>query len=225
MTSHPCQANQLKCISAKTILRLFVLVAVLVLTNACSKTKESPIPPGSRVLALGDSLTAGAGVTPEEAWPTLLAAKTGWVVINGGVSGNTSGDALQRLPSLLEQHSPVLVLVTVGGNDMLRHLPEAETIANLEKTLVLIRAQGAKAVLLAIPQPSLTAAVFRNLSAPDYYRQVADAQKVPLIKDAIADVLSNPQLKVDQIHPNAEGHALLAEKISKELQSIGFAPQ
>jgi lysophospholipase L1-like esterase len=225
MISKSSQAGRLPGFNAGVFLRLFAWTVLLILTTACSKTKESPIPPGSTVLALGDSLTAGAGVTPEEAWPNLLAAKTGWLVINGGVSGNTSGDALQRLPSLLEQHSPVLVLVTVGGNDMLRHLPESETVANLEKTLALIRARGAKAVLLATPQPSLAGAVFRNLSAPDYYRQVADAQKVPLIKDAIADVLSDPRLKVDQIHPNAEGHALLAEKIRKELLSIGFAPQ
>ncbi len=223
MSRQPCQAEQLPGFSIGSFLRLFVLVAALILTSACSKTKESPIPPGSTVLALGDSLTAGAGVTPEEAWPNLLAAKTGWVLINGGVSGNTSGDALQRLPALLEQHKPVLVLVTLGGNDMLHHLPEAETIANLEKTLTLIRAQGAKAVLLATPQPSLTAAVFRNLSAADFFRHVAEAQKIPLINDAIADVLSDPQLKVDPLHPNAQGHALLAEKISKELKSLGYA--
>jgi acyl-CoA hydrolase len=207
----------------RIVRNLILLAAAIVLLVACGRTKEEAIPPGSHVLALGDSLTAGAGVTPEEAWPNLLASKTEWVVINGGVSGDTSGAALQRLPSLLEEHAPVLVLVTLGGNDMLRHIPQDETIANLEKILTLIKAQGAKPVLLATPNPSLMGAVFRQLSAADFYQKLADAQQVPLIKDAIADVISDPQLKGDPLHPNAAGHALLAEKIFEELKSIGYA--
>jgi acyl-CoA thioesterase-1 len=206
-------------------LRQFVLlVAAIVLVAACSaKTKQQALPGGSEVLALGDSLTQGAGVTREQAWPDLLARKTGWVVVNGGVNGDTSEQALQRLPNLLDQHNPVLVLVTLGGNDMLRHIPEQQTIANLERILTLIKAHGAKPVLVATPNPSPMRAVFQNLSAPDFYRKIAEAQHVPLIEDAIADVLSDPKLKGDPLHPNAEGHVLLAEKIFDELKSIGYA--
>lgn len=204
--------------------KFVLLVAAIVLIAACSaKTKEQALPAGSQVLALGDSLTQGAGVTREEAWPDLLARKTGWVVVNGGVNGDTSEAALQRLPNLLKQHNPVLVLVTLGGNDMLRHIPEQQTIANLERILALIKAHGAKPVLLATPNPSPMRAVFQHLSAPDFYRKIAEAQHVPLIEDAIADVLSDPKLKGDALHPNAEGHVRLAEKIYKELQSIGYA--
>ncbi|MBU1427178.1 MAG: arylesterase [Gammaproteobacteria bacterium] len=210
---------------AQPVRQLLLLFAAILLTAACGKIKEEAIPPGSVVLALGDSLTEGAGVTREEAWPNLLAGKTGWVVINGGVSGNTSDDALRRLPGLLEEHAPVLVLVTLGGNDMLRHLPPQETVSNLEKIISMIKAHGAKPVLLATPNPSLMGAVFQQLSAADFYQQVADAQKVPLIRDAIADVLSAPQLKGDPLHPNAGGHVLLSEKIFEELKSIGYARQ
>jgi acyl-CoA thioesterase-1 len=66
-------------------------------------------------------------------------------------------------------------------------------------------------------------AVFRHLSAPDFYRKVVEDGQVPLIEDAIAGVLSDPQLKGDPLHPNAAGHALLSEKIIKQLQSLGFA--
>ena len=117
----------------------------------------------------------------------------------------------------------MLVLVALGGNDMLRHVPETETVANLERILVLVKAHGAKAVLLATPEPNLMGAVFQHLSAPPFYRQVAERQQVPLIENAIAEVLSDPQLKGDQVHPNAAGHALLAEKIYRELQAIGYA--
>lgn len=203
--------------------RLLLLLFTAVILVACGKTKENTIPPGSPVLALGDSLTEGAGVTRNEAWPALLAGKTGWVVTNGGLSGDTSGGALQRLPALLEQHAPVLVLVALGGNDMLRHQPPQETVANLEQIIALIRAHGAKPVLLATPNPSLMGAVFRHLSAAEFYREVAEAQNVPLIEDAIPEVLSDPQFKGDPLHPNAAGHALLAGKIFDALRSIGYA--
>lgn len=201
-----------------------MLLTAMILLASCGKAaKEEAIPPGSSVVALGDSLTAGAGVTPEQAWPALLASRTGWMVTNGGVSGDTSAEALRRLPALLEEHKPVLVLVTLGGNDMLRHLPEPETVANLGQILTLIKAHGAKAVLLATPHPSLAGAVFRRLSAADFYQSVADQYNVPLIEDAIPEVLSDPQLKGDPLHPNAEGHVLLSGKIFDALRDIGYA--
>src|SRR3989338_7271977 len=216
----PCQLD------AGLMRRIILLVGAVALVAACgSKAKEAPLPPGSRVLALGDSLTAGAGVAPEEAWPDLLADQTGWVVINGGVSGDTSGGALRRLPALLEQHDPVLVLVALGGNDMLRHIPQAETIVNLEQILAMIKAHGVRPVLLATPKPSVAGAVFQNLSAAEFYRQIADEYDVPLIEDAIADVLSDPQMKGDPLHPNIAGHAQLSQKLFDALKSIGYAAE
>jgi acyl-CoA hydrolase len=205
------------------LLARVLLLALVLLLGACGKPKEAALPSGTRILALGDSLTAPHGVTPEQAWPTLLAAKTGWSVVNAGISGDTSAGALQRLPGLLEEHNPQLVLVTLGGNDMLRRLPQGQITANLDRILALVKARGAKAVLLATPKPSIAGAVFNNLSAAEFYRQVAKDNHVPLIEDAMAEVLSDTQLKGDQLHPNAAGHALLAEKIFEALKKIGYA--
>ena len=116
-------------------------------------------------------------MAPGEAWPVLLASRTGWAIVNGGVSGDTSAGALDRLPSLLEEHRPALVLVTLGGNDMLRKVPEGETVANLGKMLAQVKARGAKAVLVATPKPSVAGAVFRNLSAADFYRRVVGQRR------------------------------------------------
>jgi acyl-CoA hydrolase len=204
--------------------RVMLVFAALTLVACGSEPQQAALPAGSKVLALGDSLTAGAGVTSGQAWPALLAERTGWEVVNGGVSGDKSGDALERLPALLEEHQPVLVLVTLGGNDMLRHVPEPETVANLGRALALAKENGARAVLLATPQPSVAGAVFRNLSPPEFYRQVADEYGVPLIEDAIPEVLSDPAMKGDPLHPNAEGHALLSEKIFEALREIGYVP-
>lgn len=203
--------------------RATLALVLLLLATGCGQPKEAPLPRGITVLALGDSLTAPHGVQPGEDWPTLLGQKTGWAVVNGGVSGNTSAQALDRLPALLEQHDPKLVLVTLGGNDMLRRAPQGQTVANLNQMLSLVKARGAHAVLLATPKPSIAGAVFNNLSAADFYRQVAKDQKVPLIEDALPDVLSKTEFKGDQLHPNAAGHALLATEIFEALKKIGYA--
>ncbi len=204
-------------------LRGLLAVALFALLAACGKPKEAELPAGSKVLALGDSLTAGYGVKPEQAWPALLAGQTRWVVINGGISGDTSEGALARLPALLEEHAPALVLVTLGGNDMLRKVPESRTLDNLTQILAQSQARGAKVVMLATPRPSVGGAVFRNLSAAEFYRELAKSQRVPLIEDAIADVLSDPQLKVDALHPNAAGHVKLTGKVFAGLKDIGYA--
>ncbi len=202
----------------------FGLVALLLALTACGgKSREAPLPSGAKVLALGDSLTAPHGVQPQEAWPTLLGQKTGWTVINGGISGNTSAQALERLPALLEEHQPQLVLVSLGGNDMLRKQPQSQTVTNLERMIDMSRAKGARVVLLATPKPSLAGAVFNSLSPPDFYAEIAKEKKVPLIEDAIPKVLSDTTLKGDQIHPNAAGHARLGELIHAELKKIGLA--
>lgn len=203
-------------------MRLLLLCLALLLAGCGETERFSAIPSDSVVLALGDSLTAGAGVSSEQAWPFLLAQRTGWQVINGGVNGDTSAQGLQRLPALLDDHHPVLVLVTLGGNDMLRRLPVQQTEENLARVIVKCKASGAQVVMLATPQPSLAGAVLRNLSAPDFYRQIAQVHQVPLIEDAIAEVLSDPLLKGDQVHPNADGHELLAGKVYTALRDIGY---
>lgn len=205
--------------------RFFWIAFAILLLASCGKeaTKEAVLSEGSVVLALGDSLTAGAGVTIQQAWPALLAERTDWDVINGGVNGDKSSDALQRLPALLNAHDPVLVLVALGGNDMLRRIPEQETVNNLGEIISLVQEHGAEPVLLATPQPSIAGAVFQNLSAPEFYRIVADRYKVHLIENAVAEVISDPELKGDPLHPNVEGHVLLSDKIFSDLRRLGYA--
>lgn len=200
---------------------LFVLLAMVV-GLACSSPTDDPLPPGSVVLVLGDSISAGYRLAPEDSWPSRLAERTGWVVVNGGVSGDTTGEAKARLPGLLDAHRPALVIVELGGNDMLRRAPLAEAKANLEAIIADIRNAGARPVLMAIPQPSLAGAVFQSLSDAPLYEDLATQLQVPLVAEVVADVLSDPALKLDQLHPNAEGSRVLADKASEALQRLGL---
>jgi lysophospholipase L1-like esterase len=203
-------------------MRAALLAFCVILLAACSAERAAPLPPGSVVLALGDSLTAGYGLAPEQAWPALLAGRTGWKIVNGGVSGDKTDDALARLPALMDEHAPALVLVTLGGNDMLRKQPEAQTRANLARILELVRGRNAQPVLLATPRPSVAGALFQNLSPPAFYAEIAEERHVPLIGDAVPAVLSDPNLKLDPLHPNAEGHAALAGRAFDALRKLGY---
>jgi acyl-CoA hydrolase len=199
----------------------FLCLAIL-LAVGCGKEKLPPLPPDAVVLVVGDSISAGFGVDPDQAWPGLLADRSGWRVVNGGVSGDLSADALSRLPALLERHAPQLVLLEIGGNDMLRGVPEGRTRGNLEQMILAAKAGGAQVVVMAVPRPSLMGAALSALKPAEFYRSVAEQQRVPLLADVLSDVLSRQNLKLDPLHPNAAGHATLADRTAESLRQLGL---
>lgn len=204
--------------------RRFVQISALLAAalTACSKTApHAALPEGSTILALGDSLTAGYGADAEAAYPAVLAGLTGWQIINGGVSGNTSAQALARLPALMRRQ-PQLVLVSIGGNDFLRKVPEADTRSNIRQIVQQIKAAGMPAVLVAVPYFT-TGALFGRLSEHPMYEELAAELNVPLLKGAWAEVLGDKKLKSDQIHANAQGYRVFAEKMWAFLKQQGFA--
>jgi acyl-CoA thioesterase I len=196
-------------------------VAVAILA-ACGGPKQAAVPAGAVVVVVGDSITAGYGVQEDQAWPARLASLTGWKVINGGVSGDRSADALARLPALLDEHAPALVMVEIGGNDMLHNESDATIERNIDAMLMAVKGRGARAVVVAIPRPSAAAMVFKSLSPARFYRDIATRNSVPMVEDAVSAVLSESDLRLDPLHPNGAGHAALAEKAVAELRAAGL---
>ncbi len=192
---------------------------------ACSGRKRiraDPVPPGARVLALGDSLTHGTGATPETAYPAVLARLSGWLVINAGVPGDTSAQALERLPALLQEHQPALVLLGIGGNDLLRRLPEAETRANLRQAVERIRAAPAQVLLIAVPRPTLSAAFTGSLSDHPLYGEIAEELRLPLHRQGWSEVLADASLRSDHIHANERGYAQFAQGLLATARATGL---
>jgi acyl-CoA thioesterase I len=190
---------------------------------ACSRKPPSAaaLPAGSTVLALGDSITFGTGADNAAAYPAQLAALTGWNVINGGVPGDTAAQAAERLPPLLSEHKPALVIVSAGGNDFLRRVPAAETEAALRSAIQLARDAAAQVLLVAVPQPSIGAALGTGLSDHPLYAQLADELKLPLHANGWAQVLGDQKLRSDQIHANAAGYRAFAEGLAATLRNTG----
>jgi lysophospholipase L1-like esterase len=169
------------------------------------------LPSDAVILAFGDSITYGEGAAPGESYPSELARLAGYEVINAGVPGELTGDALKRLPGLLEDYRPRLVILCHGGNDMLRNVPPEEIRANLELIVDGIKSSGAEVLLVGVPRPGL---IIRT--AP-IYKDLAKSKRIPSEQKVLAKVLSSPPLKYDQIHPNAEGYKKIAEAIARLL--------
>lgn len=209
----------------KIIFLLLIVVAALAMawSGEDDVVKHAVIPQGATVLVLGDSLSYGTGANAGEDYPTLLAKSTGWNIINEGIPGDTSAGGLQRLPALLEAHQPKLLIVELGGNDLLRQAPQTEIVHNLKTILSMAKAQGVASVLVAIPEISPLKAAVGNLSDHPLYETIAKETATPLIADVFSDVLSDRDLKSDQIHANALGYRVISDKLYVKLQELGFA--
>ncbi|MDA0189770.1 MAG: GDSL-type esterase/lipase family protein [Proteobacteria bacterium] len=203
--------------------RGILLLLVLACLAGCGEAPRlAALPAGSVVLAFGDSVTHGTGAAPGEDYPARLAALTGWDVRNHGVPGDTAQAARARIAAALEETQPALVLLEIGGNDFLRQRKESQVREDIRAILATVRAQRIPVVLIAVPGFSPLGAAVGRLSDSPIYETLATEEKLPLVANVFADVLSDPALKADAIHPNAHGYRRLAEGIAAALRETGL---
>ncbi|MEH0740909.1 arylesterase [Vibrio cholerae] len=195
------------------MIRLLSLVFFLVFVQPAYSAK---------LLVLGDSLSAGYQMSIEEAWPTLLpnVMKTkghDLAVINGSISGDTSGNGLSRLPSLLSEHQPDYVLIELGANDGLRGFPPNVVENNLSAIIEQVKQQGAMPLLMQIHVlPNYGKRYTQAFSA--VYPKVADAHNVPLLPFFLEGVITEPQWMMnDGLHPKPEAQPWIADFVANEL--------
>lgn len=203
--------------------RLFLLLCCALLAAACGRSeRHQPLAAGTRVLAFGDSVTFGTGAAPGEDYPTRLAALSRWDIVNAGIPGEMTDAAKGRIAAVLEETRPALVLIELGGNDFLRHRPEAGVKDNLRQIIAAVRQAGAQPVLIAVPGLSIVGAAVGGLSDADLYEALGKEEKLPVVADVMASVLSDPTLRSDPVHPNAEGYRRFAEGVAAALAKAGF---
>ena len=169
--------------------------------------------PGSAIVSFGDSLTAGFGAEPGQDYPSELSKRIGVTVANAGVSGDTTESALARLDGVLASR-PRMVIVGLGGNDYLRGIAIGTTEANLRAIVQKIQASGAMVVLLGFSFPSL------NANYASMYERVAEDERCLLVDGVMNGILRDRSLKSDEIHPNARGYALMAERIAPPVAKL-----
>jgi acyl-CoA thioesterase I len=208
--------------TTSAVIRFITFCLLSLALAACSGEKLATIPAGSTVLILGDSLSYGTGAAEGEDYPTLLAQRTGWNIINAGVPGDTSAQGLERLPSLLEAHQPALLVVELGGNDFLRNIDINQTEANLRAIISAAQLKRVQALLVAIPDYQPVRAALGVLSDHPIYAKLAEETHVPLVEEVFTDVLSNNSLKADYVHPNAEGYKIVEAHLGAVLNELGL---
>lgn len=162
---------------------------------------------GKNIICFGDSITFGYGVNTDEAYPAHLSRITDTPVINSGVDGDTSSEAVKRLKFDVLDREPLLVIIEFGGNDFLRKIPRDETVNNIEDMVTRIQAKGAMAALVDV-----SSGIFMS----DYrrqYRRVAREKGAIFIAKALSGIITNPKLKSDFIHPNSGGYKLISQRV------------
>ncbi|MFM7293595.1 MAG: GDSL-type esterase/lipase family protein [Burkholderiales bacterium] len=167
------------------------------------------------IVAFGDSLTFGTGASPDKSYPARLSSLIGREIVNHSVPGEISRDGLSRLPGVLDEIKPALLILCHGGNDFLRKLDTRETEANIRAMVKIARDRNIGVLLLATPKPGLM------LSSPEFYDKIGSELSVPVEGAVLAKVLGDNGLKADLVHPNANGYSRIAEAIAATLERNG----
>ena len=195
-------------LSKRLILSCFVLIFL-----GC--TARIPVTlDGKNIICFGDSITEGVGAGQGEDYPSVLSAKLNRPVINAGVSGDTTRRALARLEKDVLENNPGLVIVEFGANDFFQKIPSEEIFQNLDKMVETLQGHNVMVVLAAIRV---------GLFVDEYYdgfKKVALKRKALLIPDIMKGIFGNPDLKSDELHPNAKGYAIIAEKVYKSIAPL-----
>jgi lysophospholipase L1-like esterase len=183
---------------------------------ACGGPPPDEVPnldsPGKTIVCLGDSITSGVGAEPGQPYPALLAARLGTQVINEGVAGDTAEQGLARVDKALAD-DPWLVIVELGGNDILNRIPPERTEAALRQIVQRLLAAKVAVVLVELEVP------FAGRYA-EIYSRLGDEFNIPVLDDTLGDILTDAALKADPIHPNARGHEVLAAALADEIEPI-----
>ena len=180
---------------------------------ACGSNPARPTA-GDTVVAFGDSLIEGVGASPGNDLVSVLSQRLNRPIINAGRSGDTTGAALSRLDRAVVSRNPRLVLVLLGGNDILRRVPRQEMLANLETIVTRIRDHGAAVVLASVEIDFLS-----GLDGAAY-EEIAERTGAALVPDILGGLLGRSQYMSDGIHPNDRGYAIMADRIEPVMRKL-----
>ena len=178
-----------------------------------------------KVIAFGDSLTAGFGLSEKESYPYLLQEKLradgyDFEVVNAGVSGDTSAGGLERIDWSLNQENVQILILELGGNDLLRGLPVEKMKENLSTIIKKAKAKNVKVLFCGMLAPPTMGAKYQREFVA-VFPDLASQHKVEFMPFILEGVAANPKLnQPDGIHPNAEGSKIMTENVYQALKPL-----
>lgn len=196
------------------------ILTVAMIVTAFPLTLQANEPP--TLLVMGDSLSAAYGIEQDEGWVTLLQERLGEraQVVNASISGETTSGGRQRLADLLDQHSPDIVLLELGGNDGLRGLAPQQMQANLATMIEQSQAIDAEVLLLGIDIPPNYGQAYRD-AFTGVYHQLADEFEVALVPFLLESVALDAELMQDDgIHPTAAAQPTILDNVWPALEPL-----
>jgi len=180
----------------------------------------------NRILVVGDSISAAYGIESDAAWARLLQKRlqeqglTSWQVINASISGETTDGGLRRLPKLLEQHSPQVVVIELGGNDGLRGFPPNVIESNLEAMITLAREADARVLLVGMQIPPNYGERYTTMFA-NIFPKLSDRYNTALVPFFLQGIYDQDELMQDDgIHPTAPAQPRLLDNLWPELEPL-----
>ncbi len=195
------------------ILIFLALITFSLLSTGCVKKDIKNVnSPGTEIICFGDSITLGYGVERGEDYPSLLAKKVAFPVINSGVDGDSTVEGMQRIQTEVLDRNPMLVLIEFGGNDFLKKVPKATTLENLRRMIDMCHQKGAMVALVDI-----SAGMFFKEYRGEYAK-IARQKDVIFIPSILNGIITNPMLKSDFFHPNVKGYQVVSDRIYKEIE-------
>jgi acyl-CoA thioesterase I len=196
-------------------LKLSILFTLLIITTGCNKDKLPRLNQNAKIIAFGDSLTFGVGSNNGHDYPHYLAELSSYQVINSGISGETTTQGLMRFQATLDKHSPELIILLEGGNDILRNHSASKTKQNLAQMIEMAQLDNISVILIGVPEKKL----FSD-SAP-FYSELAEQYDLVFAEELLSDLLRTSKYKSDPIHLNSAGYKKLAEGIYQLLLENG----
>ena len=195
----------------KIVLGLVVVICLiagyLLVSSSPDITNATPL--GDNIICFGDSLTFGTGASSGMDYPSQLSALTGLDVINSGVPGDTTRDALDRLERDVLSRSPRIVLITLGGNDLKNKVPKDAAFSNLKAIIEAIQKTGALVIVGGIN--------FGRGFSREYERVCSETGAV-LIENIYKGIFGRRHLMSDIIHPNDQGYRIMAERFYEAMK-------
>lgn len=185
---------------------------IMGLANCTQKEVKNRDAKGRNIICFGDSITFGYGVNPGQDFPSALAAKLNVPVINAGIDGDTSTEALRRLDADVLKRDPYLVIIEFGGNDFLREVPREITAHNIKQMVERVQARGAMVAVADI-----SAGIFMR-EYRQAYAAIAREKGAIFIPSILSGIITNPSMKSDFLHPNADGYKIIAGYIFRSIK-------